>query len=118
MEWSLTFLIITLTITILGFLWGIIKSFKKPHEDKSWVKPIENLKEQIKHDDKECKELFCKDIKHIQEKIIEHGNKIHDLEKDKDVLTNSMDDLKKVINAVSGKCDTILDKVIEYMSRD
>ena len=118
MDWPLAFLIVTLTITLFGFLWGIIKIFKKPHEDKSWKEPLDELKKEIKQDNKECQQNIHDDIVKIKSDIISHGNKIHDLEKDKDMLIKSMDELKGVVNAVSGKCDTILDKVIEYMKKD
>ena len=118
MAWSLSFLIITLTITILGFLWGIIKVFKKPHEDKSWEIPLDELKKTIKHEDKECRSIFNNDIIKIKDTLVLYGNEIHDLKKDKEVLTKNMDELKNVINNVSMKCDKILDKVIEYMNKD
>jgi len=118
MDWALAFLIVSLSITFFAFLWGIIKVFKKPKEDLSWKEPLDTLKKEIKSEDKECKSGIADKIERIDNTLIVHGNKIHDLEKDSKTLNTNLSDLKSDVKGVSAKCDAILDKVIEYMSKD
>jgi len=118
MDWPTVFLIVSLTITLLGFFWGIIKIFKKPKEDLSWKQPLIDFKREIHEEDKECKFNYNSRLQRIDKTLIEHGNKIIILEKDKEMLNKGIDDLKGELNKVSLKCDTILDKVIEYMSKE
>jgi uncharacterized coiled-coil DUF342 family protein len=103
MEWPLVALIMGIIISLLSFVWGIIKIFKKPIVDLTWKEHYTTLKTKIED---------------LNQKIINHGNKIHDLETYKDVITKNIDELKGEMNKVSGKCDKILDKVIEYMSKE
>lgn len=107
MEWSIVALIMGVLISFLAFLWGIFKIFKKPHEDKSWEAPI-----------KEYQQGFETSLKIINDTLIMHGNKIHDLEKDKELMNSSLKELKDDVKLVGLKCDKILDKVIEYISKD
>lgn len=118
MDWPLAFLIVSLAVTLLGFLWGIIKVFKKPPEDKSWVKPLKELKQEIDEDDDKCQKNIKSKIKTIEKKLIEHSNDIHDLQKDKEVITNTLEEMKGKMDKVSDKCDAILDKVIESLKKD
>jgi len=118
MEWSVVALIMGVLISFLAFLWGIFKIFKKPHEDKSWEAPIIELKKSIKLEEKECQQGFDTSLKIINDTLIIHGNKIHDLEKDKELMNSSLKELKDDVKLVGLKCDKILDKVIEYISKD
>lgn len=107
MDWPLAFLIVSLAVTLLGFLWGVIKAFKKPPEDKSWEEPVKEFKVEI-----------TDSIKEIEKEVRKHGILIHDLEKDKDIINGNVSDLKNDIHKVSEKCDAILSTVIEYMKKD
>jgi uncharacterized protein (UPF0335 family) len=77
-----------------------------------------DFKKHIQSEEKECQQGFETSLKIINETLILHGNKIHDLEKDKELMNCSLKELKEDIKSVGLKCDKILDKVIEYISKD
>lgn len=116
MGWDVVTLIVTMTVTLVGFLWGIIRLFKK--EDKSWEAPLKEFKKDIEANIKKFKLDVEEDVKEINEKITNNSNAIHDLEKDSRLTQQGIADLKTETSKVSDKCDKILDKVIEFISKD
>lgn len=107
MDWPIVTLVCTLTITFLGFIWGIIRVNKKPEQDTSWKEPLGDFEKKVEED-----------LEKQNDKISGYRNKIHDLEKDKDILTKTTNDLKDYIGKVSGKCDDILQRFIKYIQSD
>jgi predicted nuclease with TOPRIM domain len=107
MDWPTVSLVIGLVIALFTFIWGILKVFKKPVADKAYEEPLKNVKEKLEEK-----------ISELKDELNSQGNRIHDLETYKDILSKGIDDLKGEVSKVSGKCDAILDKVIEYISKD
>ena len=118
MEWPVVTLIGTLAVTFLTFLWGIAKTFKKSNTTSNWVAPLEEHKKLVERESKQCQLGIQKEIKELNSKLIQHEKEIHDLKKDRDIVTDAINEVKGEVNKVSSKCDTILEKVIKYLSRD
>lgn len=117
MEWATASLILGLVFGVLTFIWGIVKAFKKPTENNSWKKPMVDLIESIKEERKEHRKELEAKFKDTDTIVINLGNRIHDLETHKTIMRKGIDDLKGEMKDVSGKCDAILEKVIEYLSK-
>ena len=66
MGWTEVSLILGLVITLLGFIWGIIKVFKKPPEDKSWEKPMKDFIVVIEQDRKDHRAELEKKFKETE----------------------------------------------------
>lgn len=104
MEWPIVVLTITLSITVLGFLWGIIKTFKK---DKTWEAPTEKIKNDL-----------LSEIAELKETLQIHNSEIHDLSTHNKNQEKHIDDIKKDLDKVSDKCEKILDKMIDWISKE
>ena len=118
MDWPIVTLTITLTVTVLGFIWGVIKTFKKPVKDESWKKPLETLAVKIDEKIEKIEEDFGKEVTSINKKLQQNRDKLHDLETHHETVEKKLEELKTDTTKVSEKCDKILEKMIEYLSKD
>ena len=98
MDWPTVSLILGGCVAFFTFILGVIKAFKKPDN---------NIEIETKNKIGEIN----KEITVIKEKQISQGNRIHDLETHKEIIVKKLDEVSK-------KLDTLLDKVITFLSRN
>ena len=126
MEWTTVTAIFGGLMMVLTFLWGVIKTFKKP--DPIQIDPSSDALSEWKTPLKELKKDLEKKWGDISVTLTELRNKINSLENAETYDKKDLDDLKervksleekfeKKMDILSGKQDKMLERFIEFLQQ-